>query len=168
MTTPANKSFLSNNKFDFTIQRLSNLVFFVQSVNLPSITLTQSNIPTPFTQVNIPGNQLEYGDLSLTLIMDEDFQAWFELYNWMNALGNPNSYDKRGSLTETPGRINSVTSDAALIVKTNANNPNIIIDFKDIFPTSISDLTFATTESQDFLTVSISFGYTSYSARRYS
>lgn len=167
MTSPANKSFLSNNKFDFTIQRLPNLVFFVQSVNLPGITLTQNNIQTPFTQVNLPGNQLEYGELSLTLIMDEDFQAWFEMYNWMNALGNPDSYNKRGSLTDTPGKINSVTSDAALIVKTNANNPNIVIDFKDIFPTSLSDLTFATTESQDFLTITTSFNYTSYSARRY-
>ena len=165
---PINKSFLSNNKFEFSIQRLPNFTFFVQSVNIPSLTLFDSRIASPFTRVQVPGNQIDYGELSLTVIMDEDFHAWFELYNWMTNLGNPESYDKRGTLTNTAGRINSVTSDASLIVKTNSNNPNFIINFKDVFPVSMSDLTFSTTESQDFLTISSTFSYTSYSARKYS
>lgn len=168
MTTPINKSFLSNNKFEFTMQRLPNLVFFVQSVNLPEIALTQNGVPSPFTQVKVPGNQLVYGEISLTLMMDEDFLSWFEIYNWMSFLGNADSYNKRGPLSDSPGRINSVTSDAALIIKTNSNNPNIVVDFKDCFPTNLSELTFTSTESHDFLTFNATFGYTSYSARRYT
>ena len=45
---PANKSFLSDNKFEFVIKRLPNLTFFVQSVNLPGITLLNTTINNPF------------------------------------------------------------------------------------------------------------------------
>lgn len=164
MTTVQNKSFLSNNKFEFTIKRLPNLTFFVQGISLPEISLSTTDVPTPFTRVSLPGNQLSFGQLTITYIIDENMESWFELYNWMNSLGNPDSLDKRGNLTDTPGKTNSVTSDAALIIKTNANNPNIIINFKDIYPSSLSEVTFTSTDTQEFLTTSCTFSYTSYTA----
>lgn len=163
-TLPVNKSFLSNNKFDFTIKRLPNLTFFVQGISLPEISLNTTDVSTPFTRVSLPGNQLSYGQLNITYIIDENMESWFELYNWMNSLGNPESFDKRGNLTDIPGKTNSVTSDAALIIKTNANNPNIIINFKDVYPASLSDVTFTSTETQEFLTTSCTFSYTHYIA----
>jgi hypothetical protein len=163
----SNKSFLSNNKFDFTIQRLPNLSFFVQEITLPDFALNSTEIQSPFTAIKMPGNQLVFGELNVTFIMDEDFQAWFDLYTWMSNLGNPEDFDKRGILTNVPGKLNSVTSDASLIIKTNSNNPNVIVEFKDIYPISVSSLTFSSVQSQEFLTTSCSFAYTSYSAKRY-
>lgn len=165
---PINKSFLSNNKFEFSIQRMPNLSFFVQEITLPDYSLSSTEIATPFTTIKSPGNQISFGELSVSFILDEDFQSWFDLYTWMSNLGNPDDFNKRGILTEVAGKLNSVTSDASLIIKTNSNNPNVIIEFKDIYPTFISSLTFSSVQSQEFLTTTCSFAYTSYSAKRYS
>ena len=47
-TTPVNRSFLSNNKFDFILRRIPNFTYFVQAVNLPSLSLQSTTINTPF------------------------------------------------------------------------------------------------------------------------
>ena len=168
MTTPTvqptNKSFLSNNKFQFVIDRLPHVEFFVQSVNLPAMTLLNSDTQTPFTRVSIPGNILIFDPLQVTYMMDENMQSWFEIYNWITQLGNPTSRNKIGGLTTQPGALNSITSDAVLTINTNANNPNIRVTFKDLYPTELTGVQFTSTEGQDFLTATITFAYTTYTA----
>jgi hypothetical protein len=160
--TPENRSFLSNNKFEFVLRRIPNFTYLVQSVNLPTLTLGSSSVNTPFVALSIPGTQLSFGTLSLTFMVDEDMQSWYELYDWMWQLGNPESYDKRGRLSDEDDLINSVTSDASLFVKTNSNNPNIKVVFKDVYPVELGELPFNSTGSQEFLTSTVTFAYTYY------
>ena len=162
---PMNKSFLSNNKYQFVIDRLPNLVFFLQSITLPSITLGTVVTSNPMVQLTTPSNLLSFGSLSINYALDEDMQSWFEIYNWMVNLGNPESTNKIGNLTNIPGNINSITSNASLLVKTNSNNANIKFTFFDIFPTDLGEVTFISTEGQEFLTSSITFAYTHYRAQ---
>jgi len=163
---PSNRSFLSNNKFEFVLKRIPNFAFFVQSVNLPSLTLQSTSINTPFTAVSLPGNQIVFNQLSLTFIVDEDMQSWYELYNWIYQLGNPNSFDKTGTLTGEPGMEDNTYSDATLFIKTNSNNPNMQIQFYDVYPTELGEMTFSSTEGQEFITSSVVFNYTSYDATK--
>lgn len=160
---PANKSFLSNNKYEFVIKRLPNLTFFVQSINLPGITLLNTSVNNPFVLTPLPGNQLVFGQLTANFIVDENMEAWTEIYYWITQLGNPVTKDKIGTLTKTPGKNNSITSDATLIIKTNANNPNKKISFYDLFPVEIGEINFTSVDSgQEFNTTSVIFGYTYY------
>jgi len=161
-----NKSFLSNNKFEFAIKRLPNLTYFVQSINLPGITLLNTTVNNPFVATPIPGNQLAFGQLTAGYIVDENMESWSEIYEWITQLGNPQGFDKLGTLTKISGKNNSIVSDATLIIKTNANNPNIQISFKDLFPVEIGELSFSSIDSgQDFITSSITFGYTYYTVQ---
>ena len=160
---PINKSFLSDNKFEFHIKRLPNLTYFVQGINLPGITLLNTTINNPFVATPIPGNQLTFGQLTAAIIVDENLEGWTEIYEWITQLGNPETRDKLGNLTKIPGRNNSITSDATLIIKTNANNPNKIITFTDLFPVEIGEISFTSIgNSQEFTTTSVTFGYTYY------
>lgn len=160
--TPTNKSFLSNNKYEFVIDRLPHVTFFIQSVVIPDVSLVGTQVPSPYVSVPIPGNILNYGELQVTYIMDEDMRAWREIYDWMYNLGNPESKNKIGDLTQTLGRRNSVTSDASLLVKSNANNPRVKFTFKDIFPTTLGGVTLSNAEGQEFITSTISFLYSHY------
>jgi len=160
--TPTNKSFLSNNKYEFVIQRLPHVTFFIQSVVIPDVSLVGTQVPSPYVSVPIPGNILTYGELQVTYIMDEDMQSWREIYDWMYNLGNPESKNKIGDLTQTPGRRNSVTSDASLLVKSNSNNPRVKFTFKDMFPTTLGGVTLSSAEGQEFITSTISFIYSHY------
>ena len=163
---PFNRSFLSNNKFDFVLKRIPNFTFLVQGVNLPGLTLQSSSINTPFSAVSIPGNQITFGSLSLTFMVDEDMQSWYELYNWIVQLGNPKGYNKVGTLTGKPGSVTSTTSDATLYVKTNSNNPNFKFNFIDVYPTELGEMSFATTDNQEFITSTATFNYGYYEAVR--
>jgi hypothetical protein len=166
MTLTTNKSFLANNKYEFVIDRLPNLKFFSQTVNLPDISLSATATPSPYVNLYNPGNQLTFGQLQISYIVDEDMQSWFELYTWMTNLGNPESLDKLGTLTKQAGKQNSVMSDASLLIKTNANNPNIKITFKDLFPVDLTGFTFSSIEGQDFITATAAFQYTYYTAEK--
>jgi hypothetical protein len=163
---PFNKSFLSNNKFEFILKRIPNFTFFVQGVNLPSLSLQSSSINTPFSAISVPGNQITFGTLSLTYLVDEDMQSWYELYDWMIQLGNPTGYDKIGTLTGEDGSITHRMSDATLFVKTNANNPNFQFNFIDLYPTELGDMTFSSTDNQEFITSTATFNYGYYTATR--
>ena len=165
-TVPVNKSFLSNNKFEFVLNRIPNFTFFVQGVNLPGLALQSSSINTPFSAVSIPGNQITFGTLSLSFIVDEDMQSWYELYSWIFQLGNPKGYNKVGTLTGQPGSVTSTTSDATLILKSNANNPNFQFNFFDVYPTELGDMSFTTTDNQEFVTSTATFNYGFYEAIR--
>lgn len=163
-TTPANRSFLSNNKFDFVLRRIPNFTYFVQAVNLPSISLQSTTVNTPFSTLSVPGNQISFGTLSLTFIVDEDMQSWYELYSWIFKLGNPKGFDKRGGLKDKDNLIDSVTSDATLFIKTNANNPNFKIEFYGAYPTELGDMQFSSVDNQEFITSTATFNYTYYEA----
>ena len=163
-TIPVNRSFLSNNKFDFVLKRIPNFTYLVQSVNLPGLALQSSSINTPFSAVSIPGNQITCGSLSLSFLVDEDMQSWLELYNWIVQLGNPKGYNKVGTLTGKPGSITSITSDATLFIKSNANNPNLRFDFVDVYPTELGEMSFTTTDNQEFVTSTATFNYGYYEA----
>ena len=163
-TTPANKSFLSNNKFDFILRRIPNFTYFVQAVNLPSLSLQSTTVNTPFSALSVPGNQIGFGTLALTFIVDEDMQSWYEIYNWIFKLGNPKGFDKRGGLKDKDELIDSVTSDATLFIKTNANNPNFKIEFYGVYPTELGDMQFSAVDNQDFITSTVTFNYTYYEA----
>ena len=161
-TIPTNRSFLSNNKFDFVLNRIPNFTFLVQSVNLPGISLGLTEVPTSATTLRIPGTIVNFSSVSLSFIVDEGMQSWYEIYNWITRLGNPTSSAKQLGFSQEPGGDNYITSDASLLIKTNANNPSWRVDFFEMFPTDLSDINFSTTESQEFITSSATFNYTYY------
>ena len=163
-TIPANRSFLSNNKFDFVLKRIPNFTFLVQSVNLPGLSLLSTSINTPFSAVSIPGNQITFSSLTLSFIVDEDMESWLELYNWIVQLGNPKGYNKVGTLTGKPGSVTSTTSDATLFIKSNSNNSNLRFDFVDVYPTDLGEMSFTTTNNQEFVTSTVTFNYGYYEA----
>lgn len=165
-TYPVNKSFLSNNKFDFVLDRIPNFTFFVQSINLPSISLNPVVVQTPASPVQIPGNIMNFSQLSMTFMVDEEMQSWYELYDWIKQVANPESNDKIGRLSGQPGSNRHITSDASLIIKTNSNNPNYKVSFVDLFPIDLGEITFSSIESQDFVSSSVTFGYTYYTVTK--
>lgn len=161
-TDPVNKSFLSNNKFEFSLDRIPNFTFLVQSINLPSITLQSTQVNSPFTALKVPGNIIVFNTMTVTFMLDEDMRSWYEIYDWITNLGNPTGFDKRGRLTGESGSNTDIYSDGTLLIKTNSNNPNWKVTFTDMYPTDIGEIQFSATESQEFLTSSVSFDYTYY------
>ena len=72
-------------------------------------------------------------------------------------------FSQNANLPNAFGRAENVYSDGSMIILTSQQNPNLSYTFKDMFPISISPLTFDTTQSDvTYLDSTVSFRYSFY------
>ena len=159
---PTNLNQLNVVSFDVTFSRQPTVQYFCQRINLPSITLGETNEPSPFLNLPLEGDTLTYESLTLSFIVDEDLQNYIEIYNWLTALGFPRDYGQFAILQEPAAASKTLSkySDLSLVVHTNKSNPNYKIKFTDVFPTSISSIQFdATPTGMDPIVVDATFNF---------
>ena len=156
-TNPESISYLQNTHFQFVIQRIPNFVFFCQSATIPSVSSTQAEQPTGrFIPINHPGENFTFGELNVSFLVDEYMKSWLEIYDWMRSIKAVDSYEEFKP-EETH------YSDASVIVYNNQSNPILEVRFKDIFPTSLSEISFNSSETNTTPIVSTAtFTYTGY------
>ena len=162
---PTNFNYLSPIGFKFIISRTPILNHFVQAINIPDLGLGTVNISTPFVKLPVPGDQLQFGQLDITFKVDEDMKAYTEVFDWMIGLGYPDNFDQYkavASAKDPDAAAASVGnySDAALTILSSSLKPIIIVNFYDIFPTSLSTLNFDARLSEvEYLECTSTFAY---------
>lgn len=165
---PSNINPLSPNGYRFGIQKLPDLTYFAQQVNLPGISLGDPEFANPFASVPIPGDRLTYDSLTLEFMVDEGMTNYMAIYNWIVALGFPNDYLQYTNLSNQDD-INTINelatnySDATLQILDNNNNPVKTVHFIDCFPTNIESLTFTSTaQDVNYLIGRVTFRFSYY------
>ena len=165
---PDNQNFLSPVGFRFAIRKMPNVNWFLQSATIPGITLGEALQPTPFIDAAQPGEKLTFEPLTITFKVDEDLANWTEIYDWMVGLGSPTTIKEYKENVRKKGT-EAIVSDATLTILNSVMNPNFEIMFRDMFPTSLSELPFDSTMSDiDYLTATVTFRYLNYEFRRIS
>jgi hypothetical protein len=165
--TPSNLAHLNPAAFRFNIRILPGVVFFGQTANLPGVSLTPTIQTSPFANINVVGGTLEYEDLSVTFIVDENLSNWLEIFYWMEAITGPKSFEQYKTRKESNESLRIDTGDlfssAELITLTNSKNPNMQVIFDDIFPINLSGIEFDTTHAENItVTSTVVFKYTTY------
>ena len=146
---------LHTNKFRFDIKRLDKVALFARNVSLPGMSLGSINNDTPFKTIPIAGDKLDFNELDIEFIVDENMENYLAVYDWLRGLGYAESYDEYKQLKEGD---NGIYSDATLTILTSHSNPNVSITFQDIFPINIGDLEFVT-ENANPVTVTATFKF---------
>lgn len=151
--TPENTNLLQPTKFLLVFDRLPTVQFFCQSVNLPGINLGQAPINTPMLDFFAPGNKITYNPFNIHFLVDEELKSWQELHSWFRSIASPESFDERNRLSALQNQYGNKKqkgySDATLTVLSALNNPILRIRFYNVFPITLSDITFDTTQSAD-------------------
>ena len=165
-----NRNFLSPVGFKFGLKRSPAVAFFCNEANIPSIDLGIAEQPSYLKDIPIPGDKLQFGDLSLRFLVDEDLKNFMEIQNWIRGLGFPESTQEfrdlqKGGLLQ--GRYvqdkQNVYSDGTLQILTSNLVAKFNVNFKDLFPTSLTTLTFDATDTDiEYFTADVSFKYTIY------
>jgi|LakMenE18May11ns_1017448.scaffolds.fasta_scaffold9857394_2 hypothetical protein len=157
------------NYFEFTLDRVPNMVYFCQTANLPGL-YTESDVqPTSLGYpVTVPTGNYKFENLQLTFKVDEDLRNWLEIFNWMKGLGNfgeacsayPYSSSSAGSTTKTD-------SNAMLILTNSTYKPKIRVKFNHVFPVSLSGIAFSTILPESVEVVAtVEFAFSGYSIER--
>ena len=180
---PTKLDYASPTQFKFNIVQLPKVEFFTTTANLPGISLTGAEQATPFKDIPIMGDKLNFDNLTVNFIVDEFLENYISLHEWMIGIGFPKTRNQfsqfRASTTVTPtatrgssqdiGEIGATTphrgmyGDATLTLLTNKNNPIVEVRFRDLYPISLSSLDYSQAETDvEYLTASVEFEYTIY------
>ena len=187
-TSPLNRQptaldYSSPTQFRFLINQLPKVQYFTTEANIPGITLGEGTYNTPLKDLPLLGDKLTYDDLTITFIVDENLENYIEMHTWLTGIGFPKDrkqFSEFRSATsnmsvKTRGESNDIgdvrastpelamTSDSVMTILTNKNNPVVECRFKDVFPTSLSGLTYSQNQTDvDYLTATVNFKYKIY------
>ena len=78
-----NLNFLAPSQFVFTLQRIEGVAFTCQTANIPNVSMSASQQMTRMKDTPIPGDTLNFGDLLITFLVDENMTNYSALYDWM-------------------------------------------------------------------------------------
>ena len=161
-----NRNFLSPSGFQFNLAKAPKVDFFSNSARIPGITLGEIMVGNYLKSVPVPGDQIQFEDLTLQFIVDENLENYLEIHNWIYSLGYPKSVDQFGSLvTNADSEIDNLRqfSDGTLTVLNSNFNPMAYIKFTDMFPVSLSTLEFTASENDyTYFTATVTFKYLLY------
>lgn len=166
-----NRNFLQPQGFRFQVARAPKITFFGNAVNIPGMTLRTTIQPTAgLRDIPIPGEIIDFEDLTLNFLVDEELQNYIEIQNWIRGIGFPESlqeiYDfqdqKVGTVRDNSGTLN-LYSDGTLTILDAMQNENFKVKFQDLFPVSLSTIQFdATMQDTEYFTAQVSFKYLNY------
>ena len=166
-----NRNFLSPTGFKFTLQRSPKVAFFCNQANIPELNLGVALQPTYLKDIEIPGDKIQFGDLNLRFLVDENLENYMEIQKWIRGLGFPESLQEfsdfeSGATLKNPGYVQSGDnnySDGTLQILSSNLVAKFNVNFKDMFPYSLSTITFdATNTDIQYFTADVSFKYTIY------
>ena len=181
---PDKMDYASPVQFRFKIAKLPQVEFFIQTVNLPGISLGSATVPTPLYDYPVPGDKITYQSLDISFLVDENLNNYKELHDWMLGLGFPNKHQQFADLQATgadrfPGATKGaivpgvdtpvplaegpIYSDATLTILNSKNIAKTEIRFQNVFPTSIGSLSYDVQASDvNYLQTQASFTYINY------
>ena len=168
-----NRNFLSPVGFKFALKRSPAVAFFCNEANIPSLDLGIAEQPTYLKDVPLPGDKIQFGDLSLRFLVDEDLTNYMEIQNWIRGLGFPESLkefhdlQKEGeeNIGSNYGELapHDIYSDGTLQILSSNLVPKFKVVFNDLFPYSLSTVTFDATDTDiEYFTANVTFKYTIY------
>lgn len=153
INVPNTISTLHPNGFQFSIQKYPELTYFIQEITLPEISLGVSQQSSSSHDIKVPGDTMEFGDLSINFMIDENMANYKAVYDWIIGLGFPlGQYQYKDFLANVTNKqsytsSSKATSDCTLTILNSNNLPVKTITFIDAFPTGLSALTFASTNT---------------------
>lgn len=155
---PDTNNYLGNTYFRFEFTRLPTVTYFCQRVNLPAISFTHAELPTPLGLTSkVPGGKYEYEQLTVSFMVDEDMKNWLEVYNWMRSIGNLDD------IKHHIGNHHDKYSDARIIITNSAFKPNISVRIRGVFPVALSGIDFdSTTTETETVIATGTFNFTHY------
>ena len=184
---PTKLDYAAPTQFKFNIVNLPKVEYFIITANLPGISLTPIDHATPFKITPIMGDGLVYDNLEISFIVDENYENYLELHDWLVGIGFPKSRQQFKEYRDTESsrfpsaktrytskdigdtKLGAATSDrslysdATMTLLSSKHNPIVEVRFKDVFPLTMSALEYNQADSDvTYLTMTSSFAYSYY------
>ena len=169
-------SYTPPQNFFMVIEKLPEVVFTAQQIQIPAISGGMSELANRFNsgKAFVPGNSLEYGQLDVTFLLDKQFKGYRTILKWLKGINAPETQEQFEVFTteENSGsRVGFATtmSDITVFATDAANRPICHWNFKNCFPTDLDGVAFDATGSDiTYLTANVSFKFTYFTHQTYT
>lgn len=183
---PTKFDYASPTQFKFSIIKLPKVEYFCTAINIPGVSIQSKIQQSPLADLPLPGEKVNFASLEMTFLVDESLDNYKEIHGWIMGIGFPKDYSQSrellasgsdrfptttgANLQTDPGKvkygptsIGGLFSDATLTVLTSKNNPAQEVRFSDVFPTSLSGLSYNQQANDiDYLQATVTFEYKIY------
>ncbi len=180
---PTIYDYAQTNQFTIFFPLFPTMEWFITRANVPGCTLGQADQYTPFVDIAVVGDKMQYENFNCTFLVDEKLNNYMEMYNWVMNIGFPFSgkaqFNKlprpdntsRGSTTKYNPRdgvyyeINDrdLYTDIVLTILSSKNNAVANVYIYEAFPVSLGGIEYSQAETDtDYATCDVSFAYTWY------
>ena len=161
-----NRNFLSGIGFKFNLGKFPKVDFFCNTARIPEITLDTTTQPSYLKNIDVPGEKISYGDLTIQFLVDENMENYKIVHDWITRLGFPETAQQFIEKTTDRDGLRDMKeqfADGTLRILNSNFNEVAKVKFLDMFPVSLSSLDFdATSTDVNYFTAQASFKYTVY------
>ena len=159
---PTVYDYATGTQWRLVFNRLPKTTWFCTAANVPGITLGEAQYATPMTDMIVTGDKLTFETLNITFIVDEELQNYREIWDWIVGMGSPVNHSQWETVlgkgdgairkfgtedadprTKTTYEESNLYSDSTLIVYNSKNKAKVNVQFKNMFPTSLSALEYS-------------------------
>ena len=162
-----NRNFLSPVGFKFTLAKYPKISFFSNSARIPELSLGTAIQLSYLKDIDVPGEKLTYGDLTIRFLVDENMKNYMAVHNWLKGIGFPETPQQfKDQTTDEDGLRDEkeVFSDGSLHILNSNFQDVAIVKFNDLFPVALTSLEFDATETDiNYFTAEVVMRYTVYS-----
>ena len=174
---PSTFDYSQNNQFKIYLPIFPTTEWFVVRANIPGVSMSQASQYTPFVDVAVVGDKLQYDNFNMSFVVDESLENYMEMYNWVknigfpfsgadqfNRLERPDNIDRSRSSKVSIKRMKSDTTDTSaaaevstsdrnlytdiqMSILTSKNNPVANVIMYDAFPLSLSNIEYSQQET---------------------
>ena len=161
-----NRNFLAPVGFKFTLAKYPKVDFFSNSARIPELSLGTAVQPSYLKDIDIPGEKLTFGDLTIRFLVDENMKNYMSVHNWLKGIGFPETPQQfKDQTTDSDGIRDEkgVFSDGSLHILNSNFQDVAIVKFSDLFPVALTSLEFDATETDiNYFTAEATMRYTVY------
>ena len=130
-------NYLSPASFTISVDRMPNVEFFTQGISIPGVSGSPIAMATPLRTMYQPQDQLNYDDLTIQFIVDEQMNNYKEVLRWMEGLGAPEKTKQYADYNKGNA---TLASDISVVITNSHKNPNIKFTFKEAFPVALGGI----------------------------
>lgn len=138
------QNYFSPLEFRVTIKRLPNIEFFTQRTSIPGINGTPVAMGSPLNRFYQTPDKLEYSNLDLSFIVDENMNNYLEVFNWITGITFPQNYKQYENINESK---EGTKSDISVLILSSHKNAKIKVDYISCFPIALSQIELDTTQN---------------------
>lgn len=130
-------NYLSPVSFKVVVDRMPNVEFFTQRASIPGLSMGAPEQLSPLHRIYKTPDRIEYAELDLSFIVDENMDNYGEILSWMEGMGTPQSSDQRAALEASKY---GPMSDVSILIENSSRKPNLRFTFTECFPIALSGI----------------------------